>query len=665
MNNLRNRYLLGLDIVLLGAAPYLLMALRFESLHWPDGYPETTREFAVCGLLVQLAVYFSFGLYRRFWRFASASELKLIFTAGLSAAVLNMFVGRYVVPRISGPSPTVPLGVLFSYAMLSVAIIATPRVFIRLQELTNRRRARSSSDKRVLVVGAGSAGHMVARELAMHPTLEMSPVGFVDDDRDIHGLRLENIPVLGSLEKIPQIVESQRIDEIIIAIPGASGTLVRKIVGLALNAGVKARMIPGLMEILSGKVSIAELRTIEIEDLLRREPIETDLAKVSILAAGGTVLVTGAGGSIGSELCRQLAQLNPERIVLFGRGENSIFDIHNELRVKYPKIKFVTVIADVRDRQRVQQVFERYRPRSVFHAAAHKHVPLMEEQPAEAVTNNVLGTKNVVEASVRYDVEHFVLVSTDKAVRPTNVMGATKRVAEHVVKHASIGASGSYVSVRFGNVLGSRGSVVPTFVAQIKAGGPITITHPEMRRYFMTISEAVQLMLQAGAIGRNGDLFMLDMGEPVRVVDLAADLIRLSGLEVGTDIEIKFIGSRPGEKLYEEMFWGDEVAERTEHPKVLRARKNALDNKSFPLLVELIETASQHGDESVVRRILQTIVPDFEPAQHSAGVAPRSSFGVKVHDDAALGTEDSDYAQTLVPRIRRRNSKPPEFIPRD
>jgi FlaA1/EpsC-like NDP-sugar epimerase len=312
----------------------------------------------------------------------------------------------------------------------------------------------------------------------------------------------------------------------------------------------------------------------------------------------------------------------------------------------------------VRDLVRINQVFERYRPRSVFHAAAHKHVPLMEEHPAEAVINNCTGTKNVVEASVATGVEHFVLVSTDKAVRPTSVMGASKRVAEHIVKQASINATGAYVSVRFGNVLGSRGSVVPTFVRQIKAGGPVTITHPEMRRFFMTISEAVQLMLQAGAMGQNGDLFMLDMGEAVRVVDLAADLIRLSGLEVGTDIEIKFIGARPGEKMYEEMFWGDEVAVRTEHPKVLRSRKSPFDPNVVPLISELIEMAALNAEGEVVRRMLREIVPDFEPASRAelqAMITP--SDGVPIRDGDLR--EGRTHAPASIETAKRRASAPP------
>jgi FlaA1/EpsC-like NDP-sugar epimerase len=653
MPNLRNRYLLLVDAVCLGIAPFLLFVLRFEGLHWRSGYGWTAVEFAGTGLLVQLVLYFYFGLYSRFWRFASASDLKLIFTAGLTAGAINWMMGQVALPLVGMPSLPVPLSILFTYGLLSIAIVAAPRLAIRAAEHSRGRRTRTTADRRALIVGAGAAGHMIARELVQHPTLELSPVGFVDDDRNIHGLRLENVPVFGALSEIPRLVATHRIDEVIIAMPRASGVVMREIVRMSIAAGVKARTIPGLGEILSGKVNISELRKVQIQDLLRREPIQTDLAKVSSLAAGRTVLVTGAGGSIGSELCRQLADLDPKRLVLVGHGENSIFDIHNELFARYAGLDIVPVIADVRDRQRIFRIFQEYRPHSVFHAAAHKHVPLMEGNPVEAVTNNVMGTRNVVDAAVAADVEHFVYISTDKAVRPTNVMGATKRVAEHVVKQASTHAGGTFVSVRFGNVLGSRGSVVPTFVRQIEAGGPVTITDPEMRRFFMTIPEAVQLVLQAGAIGRNGDLFMLDMGEPVRVVDLAEDLIRLSGLEVGTDIQIKFTGSRPGEKLYEEMFWSDEFAEPTEHPKVLRARKPALPPTAVPLIEELIEAGRRNASADVIRGLLRQIVPDFIPASKQQLAINTPGASMPAQTGRKSGESPMYSPAPVLPRLAR------------
>jgi len=383
------------------------------------------------------------------------------------------------------------------------------------------------------------------------------------------------------------------------------------VVAPELKAGVQTRTVPGIFDIISGRVAVASLREVEIQDLLRREPIQTDLEQVRVLATGETVLVTGAGGSIGSELCRQLARLEPAQVLVMGHGENSIFDVMAELTERYPHLEAVPIIGDVRDRQRMRLIFERYRPYAVFHAAAHKHVPLMEENVAEAITNNVLGTKNVAELSAEYGVEHLVLISTDKAVRPTNVMGATKRVAEQIVQEVAEATGRNFVAVRFGNVLGSRGSVVPTFLRQIQAGGPVTVTHPEMRRYFMTIPEAVQLVLQAGAIGKGGEVFVLDMGEPVKILDLATDLIRLSGLEVGSDVEIRFTGTRPGEKLYEELFFDSESALPTDHPKVLRA-KNGVLPVGLSTAVDLLVDGARHGwPDEQLRALLLRLVPQF------------------------------------------------------
>jgi FlaA1/EpsC-like NDP-sugar epimerase len=401
------------------------------------------------------------------------------------------------------------------------------------------------------------------------------------------------------------------VEEVIIAMPRATGTVVRQVVKAATEAGVQTRTVPGIFDIISGRVAVASLREVEIQDLLRRDPIQTDLEQVRVLATGETVLVTGAGGSIGSELCRQVARLEPAQLLVMGHGENSIFDVMAELTERYPHLEAVPIIGDVRDRERMRLIFERYRPYSVFHAAAHKHVPLMEENVAEAITNNVLGTKNVAELSAEYGVEHLVLISTDKAVRPTNVMGATKRVAEQIVQEVAESTGRNFVAVRFGNVLGSRGSVVPTFLRQIQSGGPVTVTHPEMRRYFMTIPEAVQLVLQAGAIGKGGEVFVLDMGEPVKILDLATDLIRLSGLEVGSDIEIRFTGARPGEKLREELFFGSESALPTDHPKVLRA-KNGVLPIGLSTVVDLLVDGARHGWSDVqLRALLVRLVPQF------------------------------------------------------
>jgi len=417
---------------------------------------------------------------------------------------------------------------------------------------------------------------------------------------------LLELPILGQLSAIKSIVETHGISELIIAMPSAHGDVVRKVVRAGLDCGIPTLTVPSLPELISAKTNGTRLREVEIQDLLRREPVVTDLAAVAEMSTGETVLITGAGGSIGSELCRQIARLAPAKMVLLGHGENSIFDILHELRADFPDVAFAPAIADVRDRNRIAAIFARQKPHAVFHAAAHKHVPLMEENVIEAITNNVFGTLNVVDAALESHCKHFVFISTDKAVRPTSVMGATKRIAELIVQRAASKHDRNFVSVRFGNVLGSRGSVVPTFLRQIRTGGPVTVTHPEMQRYFMTIPEAVQLVLQAGALGAGGEVFLLDMGDPIRIVDIATDLIRLSGLTVGTDIEIKFSGMRPGEKLYEEMFFSAENVLTTDHPKVLRARNGILPEGVMRRIQALVNSAeSEHPDEEL-RQLLRT-----------------------------------------------------------
>jgi FlaA1/EpsC-like NDP-sugar epimerase len=611
MTRFRNRYLLASDVTLLTVLPFLLFALRFESFSWSPAYRQAAIAFTMVMVPVEIAILLGFGLYRRMWRFASIWELELIFAAGVVAAGAAWAVGAFALPMSGLTQVRVPLSVLAMYSVTSIAIVAIPRLVLRVTGRRYPYRRATDSARRVLIAGAGAAGEMVVKEIHANPQLGLTPVGFVDDDESKLGLRLANLPVLGTLDQIRQISQRERAQELVIAMPRAPGTTVRRVVRAAFDAGLHTRTVPGLFEILGGRVRLGTLREVQIEDLLRRDPVQTDLAAVRRLAAGRTVLVTGAGGSIGSELCRQLVTLEPKELILLGHGENPIFEILHEMLPEEPKAQLTPVIADVRDRKRILRIFEQYKPYAVFHAAAHKHVPLMEENVSEAITNNVLGTRNVVDASIACGAQHFVFISTDKAVRPTNVMGASKRVAECIVQNAAKTHNRHFVSVRFGNVLGSRGSVVPTFLRQIQDGGPVTVTHPEMRRYFMTIPEAVQLVLQAGAQGRGGELFMLDMGEPVRIVDLARDMIRLSGLEEGADIEIEFTGVRPGEKLYEEMFFNDEIAESTEHPKVLRARNGRHDVISDPTISKLIDLALGDTSAGALRSRLRELVPDF------------------------------------------------------
>jgi FlaA1/EpsC-like NDP-sugar epimerase len=466
----------------------------------------------------------------------------------------------------------------------------------------------------VLIAGAGAAGGVLVKQIEGHPRLGLEPVGFVDDDTSKRGHRLNGLPVLGSLADVAHICRELKVNEVLIAMPNAPGSVVRELVRSASAAGVHTRTLPGFSDIISGRLQPGALRDVEIQDLLRREPVRTELNRVEDLVGGRTVIVTGAGGSIGAELCRQVCALKPVRLILLGHGENSIFCIQQELGRKFPGVRMDSVIADVRSPGQMARVFERFEPATVFHAAAHKHVPLMEENLAEAVLNNVLGTRTVVETAVIAGVEHLVLISTDKAVRPTSVMGATKRVAEQIVQSMAEEHRRNFVAVRFGNVLGSRGSVVPTFLNQIREGGPVTVTHPEMRRYFMTIPESVQLVLQAGTLGKGGEVFVLDMGEPVKIADLAADLIRISGKEVGRDIEIRFTGTRPGEKLYEELFFDSEHASPTGHPKVLRARNAGLPEGVSTLVDELILAAHEAWPDEDLRALLKRLVPDYEPS---------------------------------------------------
>ncbi|HET7584832.1 MAG TPA: nucleoside-diphosphate sugar epimerase/dehydratase [Gemmatimonadaceae bacterium] len=629
MGRLRNRHLLLLDAALIAATAIVAYALRFEGFNWSRFETSAALLYTALSVVVWIGVLLAAGLYRRLWRHASVVELEHILLAGLSAGAVCFALGAIVIPGLGISQARVPLSVLSLHVFFALTVVAAPRMALRVLGARSQRRRRSD-DRRALVVGAGAAGQLIARELLAHPQLGLNPIGFVDDDPRTHNLRLHDRPVFGPLSDIPEVVHRHDVGEIVIAMPSAPGHVVREVLRLAQLARVPTRTVPGLYEILSGRVGVSSLRQVQIEDLLRREPVRTDLASVRALVVGRTVLVTGAGGSIGSELCRQLAQLDPGTLVVLGHGENSIFTILHELREQFPGLAVVPVIADVRDRMRIRRVFEQHAPQVVFHAAAHKHVPLMEHNVVEAITNNVQGTRNVADAAAAVGTEHFVLISTDKAVRPTSVMGASKRAAELVVQSAAAASGRNFVSVRFGNVLGSRGSVVPTFLRQIRAGGPVTVTHPEMRRYFMTIPESVQLVLQAAALGRGGEVFVLDMGDPVRIIDLATDLVRLSGLEVGTDIEIRCTGVRPGEKLYEEMFFSEENATPTEHPKVLRAR-NAVASPDVASLIDDLIDATETGAKAdrSLRQMLASIVPDYVPDGSPAAVpdAPADEDG--------------------------------------
>jgi FlaA1/EpsC-like NDP-sugar epimerase len=620
---MRNRHLFLLDVVLLTVMPIGLLSLRLESAVFPPGMQQALIVYVCLAVPTRIATAYAFGVYRSLWRYASLTELEHLVQSGALAGVLTFLQGSLFLV-ISGLAPhRLPYGFLVNDAVFAMCALAGSRLGLRLTVF--RTASRKGTAKRLLIAGAGELGQSILRDLRTS-NVDLLPIGFVDDDRTKRGQLMGGVPVLGVIDDIQSIVKTHHIDEIVIAIGSVRGPVVRKIVQATAGTTVETRIVPALRELLTGAVGVQALRRVEIEDLLGREAVKTDLESVRALVFGKTVLVTGAGGSIGSELCRQLAALNPSRLVVLDHSENQVFEIHSELRLAFKKLDIAPVIADLRYANRVAEVCERFRPQVIFHAAAHKHVPLMEANLVEAVSNNVLGTHNIVDAAVDSGCPTFVLISTDKAVRPTSVMGCTKRVAERIVSHAAVETGLNYVSVRFGNVLGSRGSVIPTFMNQIRAGGPVLVTHPEMRRFFMTIPEASQLVLQAAALGSSGDLFVLDMGEPVKIVDLARDLIRLSGLEEGVDIDIAYCGVRPGEKLYEELFFGHEAVIPTEHPKILRSPADAAGEAVADQIESLIRmTMLTPINTASIRQALLALVPDFHVP------APPSPLPVQLH----------------------------------
>ncbi|MEO7996066.1 MAG: nucleoside-diphosphate sugar epimerase/dehydratase [Gemmatimonadaceae bacterium] len=643
--------MLVLDVVTLLLSCVIAYVIRFEGFEQWVNSPQrgVFVWFLTLSVPMRIALFWFLGLYRRYWSLASVAELERVLAAGVAAGACSFLIGIVTLTVFRFTSERMPLSVFTIDALLVCAGITAPRIAARF---TRRRREQRNLQRELpsaLIVGAGAAGQMAARELRAHPQAEFMPVGFLDDDRAKRWLLVADLPVVGTIEELAAAAKALGVQHIIIAMPSAPGTQIRRIMKLALDAGLQARTVPSLFEIMGSAEVTAKVREIRIEDLLQREPIKIDSHRVRTLTEGQAVLVTGAGGSIGSELCRQLAKLRPKQLVLVGRGENSIFEIQQELRARNPWLETVPVIVDVRDRETMSDVMKRYAPSVVFHAAAHKHVPLMETNVLEALRNNVLGTQSVVDAALGAGVEHLVLISTDKAVRPTSVMGASKRIAEQIVQIAARESGHAYVSVRFGNVLGSRGSVVPTFLRQIRSGGPVFITHPEMRRYFMTIPESVQLVLQAFALGKNGEVFCLDMGEPVTILSLARDLIQLSGLEPYTDIDIQFTGARPGEKLYEEMFFGSEQAVPTEHPKVLCARKAQLHANAAAGIAALHRSLERGGgvDEATLRAAIRSLVEDF--GTDDAPALSTEELNGNGHSDASRSEVTSPTWSTRIP----------------
>jgi FlaA1/EpsC-like NDP-sugar epimerase len=561
-------------------------------------------------LLIKPLVYYAFGLYRRLWAYASIQELKLIALAVTTASIL-VGVGMTILSLIL-PFRDYSRSVLFIDWALSILAVGGLRFSLRIySESQSNQRSRAVRNRRVLVIGAGEAGALVVREMQRNPNSNLQPVCFVDDDPAKQRHEIHSVPVAGKLSDISQVINSQNIDEVIIAIPSAPGQVVRIVTDICRLKNIPFRTMPSIHELIGGKVSVNRLREVDITDLLRRAPARIDIELIGNTLGSRRILVTGAGGSIGRELCRQIARWAPSELILLGHGENSIFETLIEMEQSFPEITILPVIADIRDITRLEQVFSSHRPQVIFHTAAHKHLPLMQANIEEAITNNVFGTKNVVDTALAYGVDRLVMISTDKAIRPTSVYGASKRIGEMIVLDAARRTGRAFSVVRFGNVLGSRGSVVLLFRRQIDNGGPVTVTHPEMERYFMTIPEAVHLVLQAFVLGVGGEVFVLNMGEQVRILDLAQDLIRLSGLEPGTDIEIVFTGIRSGEKLSEALWDEGADYQPTGHPDILRLDEDEpLRNTALEAAIEELVSAARHGKTDEIIHLLNTYVPN-------------------------------------------------------
>lgn len=611
----------ALDLSTLVAAYLLAYVLRFEG-----EIPQALQSKALIGLplvvCAQYACLTALAVPRCSWRHFGLREVVRLAQA-LGLAALGLVALRLLGVRgllgDFGRQFALPLGVIgidLALALVfSSAARATRRLTAERSKLRNLPTAGSSVP--TLVIGAGSAGVMVAKEISARPNLGLLALGFLDDDTAKRNLLVHGVPVLGTIDDLPELAAKTGAQQALLAIASASGALVRRVQRLCREAKIPLQVVPGVYEIVDGQIEVSRIRSVQIEDLLRRDPVNLDMPAIADMAAGKTVLVTGAGGSIGSELCRQVLRFAPANLVLVEQAEPALYQIHRELAAKRAETQIQPCIGDVCDATRMRQVFEAMQPDLVLHAAAHKHVPMMEWNPGEAIKNNVRGTQVVADLAGEVGTDVFVLVSTDKAVNPTSVMGATKRVAELYCQSKAATSSTHFVTVRFGNVLGSAGSVVPLFQEQIAKGGPVTVTHPDMQRYFMTIPEACQLILQAGSMGQGGEIFVLDMGEPVKIVDVAHDLIQLSGLVPYEDVSIEFTGLRPGEKLFEELSTKAEDADRTRHPKIFVGKLAAQDHAALRPKIRALLARADAGDEAgALRQRILDVVPEFKSPNH-------------------------------------------------
>ena len=608
----RRTCLIIYDIISIILASYLALIVRYEFAidSIPSHFMRPVERFMPINILITIVIFYVFRLYSSLWAFAGETELQNI----IISCVLSTLVGSILLPFFKITSQAVPKSYYFYYMFLLITCIFSSRFSYRFFRGLKHKQQNKKNQISVMVIGAGDAANAIIKEIVNSNFSTMVIKCIIDDDEGKWGRYIQGIKVVGGRDKIVECAEVYGVDEIIVAMPSANRTEIRNILEICKDTNCKLRSLPGMYQLVNGEVNVSKLRDVEVEDLLGRDPVSVDMESILGYVQGKVVLVTGGGGSIGSELCRQIASHRPKQLVIVDIYENAVYDIQQELKAKYPNLDLMVLIASVRNANRMNYIFAEYKPDIVYHAAAHKHVPLMEDSPTEAIKNNVFGTFKTAQAAAMSGVQRFVMISTDKAVNPTNIMGASKRICEMIIQTFDKHYETEFVAVRFGNVLGSNGSVIPLFRRQIEAGGPVTVTHPDIIRYFMTIPEAVSLVLQAGAYAKGGEIFVLDMGEPVRILDLAENLIKLSGYRVGEEIKIEFTGLRPGEKLYEELLMDEEGMKDTANKMIHIGKPIEINEHEFFAQLKELKDECQI-ENSDIRPLIKKIVPTY----HSTG----------------------------------------------
>lgn len=606
----QHKRFIAIDLILIVISLYVSLLLKFD-FDIPSEYIVFLKLSIVPVIVITILFNVIFNMYKHIWKYASIEELlSIVYSITLSNIVFIVYSYFINYKLLENQYFRFPFTVHIIFWILSTVLLGGTRFIYRITEEVKTYDNNNEKMAKLLIIGAGDAGALLIKEIKKHKELRYDIVGLIDDESSKLGKNINGVKVLGNRKDIVTISKKYNVDEIILAIPSSTLQIQKEILNMCKKTKCKLKTVPGIYEIIEGKVNISKLRNVDIEDLLGREPVKLDINNISKYIKEKIVLVTGGGGSIGSELCRQIVKFNPSELIILDIYENNAYDLQMELNYLYPNLNLKVIIASIRDFERMSQVFEQYKPSVVFHAAAHKHVPLMEENPREVIKNNVLGTYNVAMCSNKYNVEKFVQISTDKAVNPTNIMGASKRFCEIMIQTLDKVSSTEYVAVRFGNVLGSNGSVIPLFKKQIAHGGPVTVTHPEITRFFMTIPEAAQLVLQAGAIAKGGEIFVLDMGEPVKIAELARDLIVLSGLQPDVDIKIKYTGLRPGEKLYEELLMDEIALTSTEHKKIFVEKPMEHNIKFLEDSIEEFREVIKKDDDEIFK-LMQRKVPTY------------------------------------------------------